>query len=859
VRPSVVWLVGLAALPLFVTPSSAAAQSGFHPRWEIPGFDFRKNGAWRVRAQRVADLRRQLVAQGRLGTLNAARLAGPAPSSTQVTGTILVPALLFSYHNTDSTLFMKDTAQYTSVLFGPVPPGSNPYTLRTFYEQMSNNVFSMRGKMIGWVRLDSNEVTYTGTAGTCNGNPFGTTNCNGIFSVAATKRMQDGFRQALARVDTGAAGINFAQFDNDGPDLVPNSGDDDGYVDMIMFAHPTKDGACGGSNSPNPPGTAASNNHIWSHRFVLVNATSTNFQDYVTNDPSAEGGTIKISDYFATTALGGASACDTTSIMPIGTAAHEFGHALGLPDLYDTQGASEGIGEWGLMGSGNFTSPRSPSRMEAWSLNELGWLSLRILTTTGTYHFGAAPVSDTAFYVNVQGSNPRHEYFLLENRQASQADTAQIRIHCVRASQPSNCPGGMLIWHVDSLQAASNGFHSSNAVNAGPVHGLKVEEADGLRQLWCEANGCNRGDAGDYYPGVSNNRVFSFNTIPAATKNLDGSFVGFAVDSITQVVPGGEMSFRLRFGGLTVVRGSDTTAVISMDAVNYNVFRDLLDDASLHTVSVADTQLSFNNRTRWRFASWSDGLARSHTITANLAGGTITATLSRDFKIVATAGANGTIASNPVVDLSGTFMAQGSPVQLTATPNGGFVFGGWTGDTTFSTAIVTLPMGRPYTVTANFALALAISSAAARPNGVMGAAYNDTLAVTGGSGTNSWTVTGGALPQGLTLAASSGVLSGFPRETGNFSYQATVVSGAQNQSRTFTFSVTAPSLVTADVVTQLLGPGTPLNVDQVRYLDYLGNSNSFFDIGDFLAWVKTTGAPLSAEAMAKLAQKGARP
>jgi len=276
-------------------------------------------------------------------------------------------------------------------------------------------------------------------------------------------------------------------------------------------------------------------------------------------------------------------------------------------------------------------------------------------------------------------------------------------------------------------------------------------------------------------------------------------------------------------------------------------------------VSVADTQISFNNRTRWRFASWSDGLARTHTITANLAGGTITATLSRDFKIVANAGANGTISSNPVVDLTGTFIPQGSPVQLTATPNGGFVFGGWTGDTTFSTAIVTLPMGRPYTVTANFALALAISSAAARPNGVMGAAYNDTLRVTGGSGTNSWTVTSGALPQGLTLAASSGVLSGFPRETGNFSYQATVVSGAQNQSRTFTFSVTAPSLVTADVVTQLLGPGTPLNVDQVRYLDYLGNSNSFFDIGDFLAWVKTTGAPLSAEAMAKLVQKGARP
>ena len=834
-RPSVVLIAGLAALALLAAPQSAAAQSGFHRRWEIPGFDFRKNGGWRVRAQRVAELRRQLIAQHRASPLWGAAPSGPTLSQTSVTGTMLVPALLFSYQGIDSAQFMRDTAQYTSVLFGPnPPPNGNPYTLRTFYEQMSRDSFSMLGKMIGWVRLDSTENTYAGTPGSCSGNPFGTTNCNGIFSTAATKRMQDGFRQALARVDTGAAGINFGLFDNDGPDLAPNSGDDDGFVDMIMFAHPTRDGACGG----------ATNNHIWSHRFVFVNATSTNFQHFVTNDPSAEGGTIRISDYFATTALGGASSCDTTQIMAIGTAAHEFGHALALPDLYDVSGATEGIGEWGLMGSGNFTSSRSPSRMEAWSLNELGWIALRILDTAGTYHFGAAPVSDTAFYVNVQGTNPRQEFFLLENRQRAQADTAMIRAHCVRSGQPANCPGGMLIWHADSAKLAASGFQNGNQVNAGPIHGLAVAEADGLGQLLCGANGCNRGDAGDYYPGVTLNTAFSFSTNPAATKNVDGSFVGFAIDSIRQVIPGGEMSFRLRFGALTVVRASDTNAVISVDAVTYNVFRNLLENGSTHTLSAPDTQVSFNNRTRWRWISWSDGMARTHDITASLSGGTITATLARDFKIIANAGANGTIASNPVVNLAGEFVAEGNGVQLTATPNAGFVFNGWTGDTIFSTAIVTLPMGRPYTVTANFAGQLAISSAAARPNGVMGAAYNDTLRVTGGSGTNSWNVTAGALPPGVTLAAATGILSGFPQQTGNFSYQATVVSGAQSQSRTFTFSVTAPTLATADVVTQMLGPGAPLNADQIRYLDFLGNNNTIFDVGDFLAWVKTTGAPL---------------
>ncbi len=469
-------------------------------------------------------------------------------------------------------------------------------------------------------------------------------------------------------------------------------------------------------------------------------------------------------------------------------------------------------------------------------------------------------MSDTAFYVNVQGSTPSHEYFLLENRQASQADTALIRIHCQRAALPATCPGGMLVWHADSLQLASSGFHTGNAVNVGPVHGLAVEEADGLRQLWC-GGGCNRGDAGDYYPGKSGNTAFSVNTNPRATTNLDGSFIGFAIDSIRQVVPGGQMAFRLRFGDLTIVRGSDTNAIVSVDAANYNVYRNLLDNGSTHTVSIADTQASgASNRTRWRFASWSDGGLRTHGITGALSGGTVIANLNRDFKLIATAGAGGTIASSPVVNLAGEFIAEGNAVQLTATPDSGLFFGCWSGDTLSSDTVLTLPMSRPYTVAAAFASALAISSGAARPNGVVGAVYADTLRVTGGSGTNSWSVTGGALPQGVTLDAATGVVSGFPRQSGSFSYTATALSCTQSQSRDFAFSTTAPALTTADVVAQILGPTAPLDTDQVRYLDFQGNNNGAFDVGDFLAWVKATGAPLSAAAMARPAQrKGGRP
>jgi len=110
---------------------------------------------------------------------------------------------------------------------------------------------------------------------------------------------------------------------------------------------------------------------------------------------------IKVADYILESGVGGLDGCDSSQIMPVGTVAHETGHGFGLPDLYDTDGTSEGVGEYSLMGSGNYTSPFSPTRMDAWSLNELGWVTIVPLRNGGTFSFGAAPTSDTAFYLPV--------------------------------------------------------------------------------------------------------------------------------------------------------------------------------------------------------------------------------------------------------------------------------------------------------------------------------------------------------------------------------------------------------------------------------------------------------------------------
>jgi M6 family metalloprotease-like protein len=616
-----------------------------------------------------------------------------------VDGDFYLPIIFLGYNDTTVTTnvtpVIGDTAQFRAVLFSANPQGEAvplPYSLKTYYEQTSNGRLAMHGDLYGWINTP---FSYD----------FIGNNCAAVFCAGFTTRFGAMLRAGLDSLNgvNGAPQVDWGQYDNDGPDGVPNSGDDNGIVDFVTFVHPTLGGECGGA------GGGSGGDRIWAHRWTLQSVSGSM---YTTNTPRTGGGTnIRINDYTVQSARGGSSSCNPNGPMPVGTVAHETGHAFGIPDLYDTKpnlsDVGEGIGEWGLMGSANYTTPFSPGGFDAWSQMELGWVNVDTLTTSRNVTLNPVQTSDTVLVAPISGTD---EYIIFENRANLHSDTAQMRVGFSRRKLP-----GLLIWHID--QSVITAGRTSNQVNAGAVEGVRLIQADGLGEL---QSGTDRGDVGDSYPGSTNNTRWTYTTNPAA-RNNDAANAGFVIDSIVQVSDIGAITFRFRrsapWRGTTAAFAAG--ALLTVNGVTNTSFEDIFGLGDSINVSVADSQTVAAGRTRLVFLNWSDAGARVHTIISDGTPDTVTANFTTRHRINFVANGSGTVGtSGPATN---TFVDQGNAVTLTATPTGGATFTNWTGDTTTANASLVLPMGRPYSVTANFSGAVAVSYAQAT-NAILGIA-----------------------------------------------------------------------------------------------------------------------------------------
>ena len=80
------------------------------------------------------------------------------------------------------------------------------------------------------------------------------------------------------------------------------------------------------------------------------------------------------------------------------------------------------------------------------------------------------------------------------------------------------------------------------------------------------------------------------------------------------------------------------------------------------------------------------------------------------------------------------------------------------------------------------------------PDGYAGTEYSQTLTATGGTGTYTWSIIDGNLPDGLTLDSSTGVISGTPNTAGTFNFTVKVDDGFQNYEKSLSITIYYESL-----------------------------------------------------------------
>jgi M6 family metalloprotease-like protein len=375
------------------------------------------------------------------------------------------------------------TAQIQRILFdGPATHG----TVSEFYSEVSGGRFGIRGVTLPWVRT---AITMDSAVGTS-------------FGLGAEAGTGSYLLDALAQVDRI---IDFGQFDNDGTDGIPNSGDDDGYVDAVAFEFIEEAASCGGPA-------------IWPHRWQVAGWADSAFH---TDDVRPDGSPIRVNDYIIQSAV----TCGGSEVQTATTIAHELGHVLGLPDLYDSSGGILPeerrwvIGCWSLMAAGSWgcgTTNRSawvrPTHMGAWEKERLGWLSeVQVVQNVIGAEYTLEPVIGGQRVLKVPleyGSlSDTNEYFLVEYRRQEGFDR----------DLPAS---GVLIYHVDP------NVQGNRPNSSGPGwHMVRLEEADGnnsLLQTFPE--GGNRGEPGDAW-GFPAPGQFTNYTEPS-TRNNRGSAAG---------------------------------------------------------------------------------------------------------------------------------------------------------------------------------------------------------------------------------------------------------------------------------------------------------------------------------------------
>ena len=384
----------------------------------------------------------------------------------------------------------KSTPYYYHRMFFSDDPNDGFISLKEYYRINSNGRLEISGQVTSkWLTMPHSKLFYTNGA---SGLDFFS------YPRSAQKLAEDAMSAA-----SGDFGGKLGYFDNDGPDGVPQSGDDDGYIDAVMVVH--------AGQPAEILGASISDDYLWSHEAGI--AIYANCPDPAGPDclPGLPLGSVRGFLYVMV-----AEYNDFPGDFAVGTYCHEFGHTLGLPDLYDP--AAGGLGYFSLMALGNYLPNevgkvlgQRPANLDAWSRQYLGFDEPRTATAPGSVTL--TPVTQGGQSLKIwSNGEPGTEYLIAENRK--------------REGPDEFLPGdGLLVYHVDDTKTDNT---------SGPPYRVALLQADGLTEL--ESPSGDFGDAADPFPGSLVRRSITEATTPS-TRDLAGNDTGIRITGIT----GGEV------------------------------------------------------------------------------------------------------------------------------------------------------------------------------------------------------------------------------------------------------------------------------------------------------------------------------
>lgn len=219
----------------------------------------------------------------------------------------------------------------------------------------------------------------------------------------------------------------------------------------------------GSYTDDNPPHELAE--YLWAHAWSITLANDE--MGTSISLPMADG--VTLDDYIAI-----AEKLDEGDQEPISVLAHELGHYLGLPDLYDTdynlsaEWSGYDVGALSVMCSGGWgTDPDGgfiPYSMDAWCRSILGWYTPQTAGGIADYTISSQSyTANDAFSALIVPTQHVGEYYLLENRQNTKWD-AGLAIEEYADAPLAN---GLILWHIDDN--AYDLYNDLNIVN-NPDH-----------------------------------------------------------------------------------------------------------------------------------------------------------------------------------------------------------------------------------------------------------------------------------------------------------------------------------------------------------------------------------------------------